>query len=150
MLRADLTELDEVKLAVAIISTSIADALAETDPAFKDRLVANLDRAYARLRDKDTGATAMDPKAMHDLELLSWARELLTGLTVSTGQGTPFFDQGKGPERFRVEYGDGSHAIIAIDKWTLDRGDHVSRRVAVERQEKGELPKGEITSVKRV
>jgi hypothetical protein len=152
MLLSELTELNQVKQAVAVISTCIADALAEINPAFKNQFVANLDRAYTTLRDK--GGTGMNPTAVHDLELISWTRMMVTGFSVSTDQGKTFFEEGEAPEqnlvRFRVEYADGTVAVITIDKWTLDRGDHVSRRIAVERQDKGEIPKGEITSVKRM
>ena len=55
-------------------------------------------------------------------------------------------DQGT---RFIVEYEDGRTASITIDRSTLRSGDHVARIVAGERQRGGEIPDGEIKSVRR-
>jgi hypothetical protein len=51
---------------------------------------------------------------------------------------------------FAVNYEDGRTAYITIKPKALESGDHVSRGVARERQDKGEFPEGEIASVKRV
>ena len=51
---------------------------------------------------------------------------------------------------FAVNYEDGRTAYITIKPKALESGDHVGRSVARERQEKGEIPEGEIASVKRV
>ena len=51
---------------------------------------------------------------------------------------------------FAVNYEDGRTAYITIKPKALEAGDHVSRSVARERQERGEIPEGEIASVKRV
>ena len=51
---------------------------------------------------------------------------------------------------FAVNYEDGRTAYITIKPKALESGDHVSRSVARERQERGEIPEGEIASVKRV
>jgi hypothetical protein len=51
---------------------------------------------------------------------------------------------------FAVNYGDGRTAYITISPKALEAGDHVTRMIARERQEKGEIPEGEIASVKRV
>jgi hypothetical protein len=51
---------------------------------------------------------------------------------------------------FAVNYHDGRTAYITIKPKQLEQGDHVARTVARERQEKGEIPEGEIASVKRV
>ena len=51
---------------------------------------------------------------------------------------------------FAVNYEDGRTAYITIKPKALESGDHVSRSVARERQAKGEIPQGEIASVKRV
>ena len=51
---------------------------------------------------------------------------------------------------FAVNYEDGRTAYITIKPKALESGDHVSRSVARERQAKGEIPEGEIASVKRV
>ena len=51
--------------------------------------------------------------------------------------------------QFVVQYVDGRHALIWIDRWTLNQGDHVAPIVAREKQEEGELPPGKIESVRR-
>ena len=51
--------------------------------------------------------------------------------------------------KFVVEYVDGSHAIITIDRHALDRGDQVAKIIAREQQVLGQIPKGEIASVRR-
>ena len=51
---------------------------------------------------------------------------------------------------FAVNYDDGRTAYITISPKALEAGDHVIRIIARERQEKGEIPEGEIASVKRV
>ena len=51
--------------------------------------------------------------------------------------------------QFVVEYEDGRHALMWIDRWTLNQGDHVAPIVAREKQEAGEIPEGKIESVKR-
>jgi hypothetical protein len=71
------TELSQLKQAVAILITCIVDALTDANPTFKGRFLINLDEAYAQVR--EAGGTAMNPKAMHDLEVLSWTREMVTG-----------------------------------------------------------------------
>jgi hypothetical protein len=51
---------------------------------------------------------------------------------------------------FAVNYEDGRTAYITISPKVLEPGDHVVRTVARERQAKGEIPAGEIATVKRV
>lgn len=51
---------------------------------------------------------------------------------------------------FVVEYEDGRTAFMLIDPFTLSRGDHVARIIAVERQGEGKLPVGQISNVKRI
>jgi hypothetical protein len=51
---------------------------------------------------------------------------------------------------FAVNFQDGRTAYITISPKLLEAGDHVARVVARERQDKGEIPEGEIASVKRV
>ena len=51
---------------------------------------------------------------------------------------------------FAVNYVDGRTAYITISPGTLKGGDHLAQAVARERQEKGEIPDGEILAVKRV
>jgi len=51
---------------------------------------------------------------------------------------------------FAVNYEDGRAAYITISPEALEPGDHMARTIALERQQRGEIPKGEITTVKRV
>jgi hypothetical protein len=51
---------------------------------------------------------------------------------------------------FAVNYADGRTAYITISPYMLRNGDHIAPAVARERQEKGEIPEGEIATVRRV
>jgi hypothetical protein len=51
---------------------------------------------------------------------------------------------------FAVNFKDGRTAYMTISPKVLEPGDHVARTVARERQDRGEIPEGEIASVKRV
>ncbi len=51
---------------------------------------------------------------------------------------------------FAVNLEGGRTAYITVSPKLLGPGDHVARIVARERQDKGEIPEGEIASVKRV
>ena len=51
---------------------------------------------------------------------------------------------------FAVNYEDGRTAYMTINPKTLERGDQVALTVARERQERGEIPAGQIVAVKRV
>jgi len=50
---------------------------------------------------------------------------------------------------FVAEYEDGRTCEFSIDRWTLSLGDYGARIIARERQEKGDLPPGEIRAVRR-
>jgi hypothetical protein len=50
---------------------------------------------------------------------------------------------------FVVQYEDGTTAEFSIDRWTLSLGDYAARIIARERQEKGDLPPGQIRAVRR-
>jgi hypothetical protein len=50
---------------------------------------------------------------------------------------------------FIIEYEDGRITELSIDRWTLSLGDYAARIIARERQEKGDLPPGEIRTVRR-
>ena len=50
---------------------------------------------------------------------------------------------------FVVEYEDGRITEFSIDRWTLSLGDYAARIIVRERQEKGDLPLGEIKAVRR-
>jgi hypothetical protein len=49
---------------------------------------------------------------------------------------------------FVIEYEDGRTAEFSIDQWTLSLGDYAARIIARERQEKGDLPPGEIRGIR--
>ena len=51
---------------------------------------------------------------------------------------------------FAVNYEDGRTAYITVDPDSIRSGDHLARAVARERQDRGEIPIGEIATVKRV
>ncbi len=51
---------------------------------------------------------------------------------------------------FAVNYADGRTAYITISPKDLEKGEHLVPATARERQEKGEIPDGEIKGVKRV
>jgi hypothetical protein len=51
---------------------------------------------------------------------------------------------------FAVNYTDGRTAYLTISPYLLRNGDHVARDVIHKRQETGEIPQGEIATVKRV
>jgi hypothetical protein len=70
-------ELRQIKRGMAALT---ACAVGAFDPAYRKRFLTNLDQAYNRLRDNPVG------EGHHDLELLSWTREMLTG------QGEPIGD----------------------------------------------------------
>lgn len=51
--------------------------------------------------------------------------------------------------RFAVTFEDGSRDFMSIPQATLQRGDHVARIVAGEKQRAGELRTGKIVDVRR-
>ena len=51
---------------------------------------------------------------------------------------------------FAVNYTDGRTAYITVNPKGLEHGDQLAEAFARERQEKGEIPSGEIRTVKRV
>jgi hypothetical protein len=51
---------------------------------------------------------------------------------------------------FAVTYDDGKTAYVTVSPSKLKNGDHEVRSVAAERQKTGELPPGNIASIKRV
>ena len=52
--------------------------------------------------------------------------------------------------KFVVDYEDGRTAELSIDRWTLSLGDYAAMLIARERQEKGDLPPGEIKTVRPI
>jgi len=51
---------------------------------------------------------------------------------------------------FVAEYEDGRTVEFSIDRWTLSLGEYAARIITRERQEKGDLPPGEIRAVRRI
>ena len=76
-------DLDHSMKGVAVLATCIVQTLNESDPTFQTRMISRLEKAYSELRNSDHGE-------VRTLELLSWVRELLTGFSRVTGQGSPF------------------------------------------------------------
>ena len=85
--RKNLSELHRAKRGMAVLVTCIVQTLNESDPSFQDRFLKRLSEAYYEIRDNSEG------DVRHQLELLSWTRQLLTGFSLITGQGKPFLDR---------------------------------------------------------
>lgn len=81
-------ELHRAKRGAAILAVCIVQTMSESDPQFQDRFLERLSRAYYELKDGSDG------DVIHDLELLTWAREYLTGFSKIAGQGKPFLNDG--------------------------------------------------------
>lgn len=71
--------------AVAVLVACVAQTIRESDPTFEERLLLRMEKAYFELRDNPVLGDELPT-----LELLSFVRELLTGYSLSTGQGKPF------------------------------------------------------------
>lgn len=74
---------DRLKIGTAALAACLVQTLSETDPSFKARILERLERAYREIRE---GA---DGEALHELELLSWTSEMITGFSWGKGQGRP-------------------------------------------------------------
>ncbi|HEY7384171.1 MAG TPA: hypothetical protein VH743_10925 [Beijerinckiaceae bacterium] len=51
---------------------------------------------------------------------------------------------------FAVNYDNGRTAYITVSPKQLERGEHVVRELVRERQDSGEIPAGQVASVRRV
>jgi hypothetical protein len=80
------SDLHRAKLGVAVLATCIVEAMNETDPTFKPRLLEKIRQAYYKLRDDSEG------DQIEQMELLDWTRSLLDGFDFIRGQGRPFFE----------------------------------------------------------
>jgi hypothetical protein len=78
-------DLFHAKRGVAALAACVVQTLNESDPTFQERFVKRLEKAYDHFRYQEGDTN-------HELELLSWTRELLTGFNFSTGQGKPFLE----------------------------------------------------------
>ncbi|TGT46837.1 hypothetical protein EN812_05720 [Mesorhizobium sp. M4B.F.Ca.ET.169.01.1.1] len=76
-----LSDLFRAKRGVAILATCIVQTLREADPYFESRFLDRLERTYRQLRD-DTNQDRNE-----EMELLTWTRELLTGIALGGGPG---------------------------------------------------------------
>jgi hypothetical protein len=88
--RAQTTDLHRAKRGVAVLTACVVQTLNESDPSFQRRFVKRLEQAYHVIRDNETGEWEGD--TIQELELLTWTRELLSGFSLSSGQGKPFLD----------------------------------------------------------
>jgi hypothetical protein len=78
------TDLHHVKMATAALLAMLVQTLNESDGTFEARFLERLAKGYREFRDNAAG------DVRHQLELLSWTRELLTGFNMVEGQGKPF------------------------------------------------------------
>jgi hypothetical protein len=74
---------NSLEMGAAILVTCVVQTLNESDSTFQSRFLKKLEQAYSEIRDGQRASP-------HTLEELSWVRELLTGFSVSRGQGEPF------------------------------------------------------------
>ncbi len=74
-------DLSQIKSAVAVLNACIVQTLNESDVTFQTRFLERLELAYRERREE---------AGLHELEVLIWARELLTGFSFGDGQGKPF------------------------------------------------------------
>jgi hypothetical protein len=84
-------DLWSVKTGTAALAVCIVRTLQKSDPDFEDRFLETLDRAYEHFRNNHS-ATRRDgsPRDVQNvLEMLAWARELLTGWNNVSGQREP-------------------------------------------------------------
>jgi hypothetical protein len=82
-------DLRQMKRGTAVLFATLIETLKEIDPAASDRFTGNLDKAYAKIRS--------DSDNLNAVELLSWTRELVTGHSIISGGGRPFFDRPPDP-----------------------------------------------------
>lgn len=82
-----ISDLNHLKKGMAALAACIVQTLNESDPAFQERFLERLGRAYYEFRDNAEG------DVQNELELLAWTRSLLTGFNFSTGQGKPFLGE---------------------------------------------------------
>ena len=78
------SDLTHAKRGTAILAACVVQTLNESDSSFEERFLDRLARAYRELKDNTPG------DVRHEMEVLAWARELLTGFNPIDGQGKPF------------------------------------------------------------
>ena len=84
MTLAEKDDLRQAKRGTSALIACLVQTLNESDPTFQERFLKKLDAAYYEFRDNQPG------NVIHELELISWTRELLTGWNIVAGQGKPF------------------------------------------------------------
>lgn len=80
------SDLHRAKVGVAVLATCIIEAINDTDPTFKDRVLKRMTEAYYKLRDDTPG------DQIEQMELLNWTRTFLTGFDWIEGQGDPLLE----------------------------------------------------------
>jgi hypothetical protein len=88
MALAEKDNLDQVKRGASALLACIAQTLSESDPTFQERLLKKLDAAYREIKDNRSGK--FSGEVIHELEMISWVRSMLTGWSFTAGQETPF------------------------------------------------------------
>jgi hypothetical protein len=76
------TDLNHTKKGAAVLAACIVQTLNESDPSFQERFLERLVRSYEQLRDSELAS-------IHELEMLAYTRELLSGLGWGHGQNEP-------------------------------------------------------------
>ena len=79
-----ISDLDRSKQGVAILAACVVQTLNESDPSFEERFLERLSLAYDHLKE------GQESDVLHQMELLSWTRDLLIGFNRIIGKGTPF------------------------------------------------------------
>ena len=74
-------DLHQAKRGVALLAACIVQTVNESDPSFQGRFLDRLSRIYRELKDNTSG------DVMHEMELVAWTREYLTGFSIIRGQG---------------------------------------------------------------
>jgi hypothetical protein len=88
MALAEKDNLHQLKRGVSALFACVAQTLNEADPTFQGRLVKKLDDAYREIKDNRSGK--FPGEVIHELEMISWVRSMLTGWSLTAGQETPF------------------------------------------------------------
>lgn len=73
---------------VAVLATCLVQTLNEDDPAFRQRFLSHLERAYHEIRDHADGDN------LRELELLKMTSDLLTTFNFKDGEGRPSLEMG--------------------------------------------------------
>lgn len=83
-----LSDLHHAKRGMAVLAACVVQTLNESDPSFQTRLLDRLAKAHRALKDNEI----WEGDLHHEMEVLAWTRELLTGFDPINGQGKPLLD----------------------------------------------------------